>query len=68
MNIQIVCNGERREIEAGIAVGDLVKQLGVTAKKFAVEVNRKVVARDRLDAVMLAEGDEVNIVTLVGGG
>ena len=40
----------------------LVAELGIGARKFAVEINREVVSKDRLDEVVLQEGDEVNVV------
>ena len=68
MTIQITCNGQPRQLPPDTSVADLVQQLGVGPRKFAVGLNRKVVSRDRLAATILAEGDEVNVVTLVGGG
>jgi thiamine biosynthesis protein ThiS len=68
MTIQIICNGEPRQVPPETSVAELVRQLGIAERKFAVELNRKVVSRDRLATVTLTEGDEVNIVTLVGGG
>jgi len=64
----IQCNGAPREIPQGMTVAELVAELGVGDKKFAVERNREVVPRAELDRVTLQEGDEVNVVTLVGGG
>lgn len=66
--ISIHCNGQKRELPPGTSIAALVEALGVTSKKYAVERNRQVVPRDRLEAVLLEDGDEVNIVTLVGGG
>jgi len=66
--ISILCNGQNREVAAGTSVAQLVEQLGVVGRKFAVERNREVVSREHLDDVVLEDGDELNIVTLVGGG
>jgi len=35
---------------------------------FAVEVNRRLVRREAYPVTALADGDQVEIVTLVGGG
>ncbi|MGB2938329.1 MAG: sulfur carrier protein ThiS, partial [Phycisphaerae bacterium] len=40
----------------------------VQRRRIAVEVNRELVPRSRHGARALAEGDAVEIVTLVGGG
>jgi len=46
----------------------MVAELDIGARKFAVEINREVVSRDRLTKVVIRDNDEVNVVTLVGGG
>ena len=66
--ISIQCNGKKRELRRGTSIAALVEELGLRDRKFAVERNRKVVPRDRLDTELLEDGDDVNIVTLVGGG
>ena len=64
----ITLNGQRREITPGTTAESLVGELGIGARKFAVEINREVVPKERLAETVLAAGDEVNVVTLVGGG
>ena len=66
--ISIYLNGQTREFALDITAADLVAELNIGARKFAVEINRKVIPRDRLDEVVVHDNDEVNVVTLVGGG
>ena len=66
--ISINLNGQSKQIAPSTTAAALVAELGIGARKFAVEINREVVAKDRLEEVVLQEGDEVNVVTLVGGG
>lgn len=66
--ITINLNGQSRQVARGMSAAALVAELGIGVRKFAVEINREVVSKDRLDEVMLHESDEVNVVTLVGGG
>lgn len=66
MNLTI--NGEQRTLSDPITVADLVTQLGHDPKRIAVEVNREVVPARQHAARRLGEGDQVEIVTLVGGG
>ena len=63
-----IINGERRSFPAPLTVGELVRVLGKDPKALAVEVNRDVVPRAEHELRWLLEGDEVEIVTLVGGG
>jgi thiazole synthase len=65
----ITINGESKSFPDGpLTVADLLRRLGKDAKKLAVEVNRELVPRADHGGRALAEGDEVEIATLVGGG
>jgi len=66
--MQITVNGEPREISAGLTVTGLLEQLGVRGERVAVEVNLDVVRREARAERQLAEGDQVEIVSFVGGG
>jgi len=61
-------NGEPRELPAGTTVADLLAALELPSAQVAVERNRELVRRARFEDTALAEGDELEIVTLVGGG
>ncbi len=61
-------NGADREVREGESVAELVTDLGLRPEQVAVELNRELVARAKRDSVLLSEGDEVELVTLVGGG
>jgi len=66
--MQIVCNGTPREIEEATTVAALLRELGLEPKQCAVEVNLELVPRAAHADRRLAEGDRLEIVTLVGGG
>jgi len=66
--MQITVNGETRDVADGLSVADLLETLGVPRQATAVEVNRDLVPRSRHADHTLADGDTVEIVTLVGGG
>ena len=65
---RITINAEPRSFSAPLTVADLLVQLGRDPKRLAVEVNEQVIRRDEQVARLLADGDRVEIVTLVGGG
>jgi thiazole synthase len=50
------------------SIADLLRELGKDPAKLAVELNLRVVPRAEHEATLLADGDSVEIVTLVGGG
>ena len=66
--MQIIANGQPREIPDGTTVAGLLDALKLTGKPVAVEVNLELVPRQQHPEHRLAEGDRVEIVTLVGGG
>ncbi len=66
--MQIVLNGETREIDGPVSVAELIAQLGLEPRRVAIEVNEKLVRRSEYEQTRLCEGDRVEIVTLVGGG
>jgi thiamine biosynthesis protein ThiS len=64
-----VVNGEEHTVAAGSTIGDLLRELSVSAAAVVVEHNREIVRdRSRLDSMVLATGDSVEIVHFVGGG
>ncbi len=66
--MRITFNGEPRELSDGATVGQLLAELKAPVRHVAVEVNFEVIPRERHDTTSLREGDQVEVVTLVGGG
>lgn len=61
-------NGEPHTLAAPLTVSDLLAQLGIDARRVAVEHNLVVVKRAEYATRRIDEGDEVEIVNFVGGG
>ncbi len=61
-------NGARREVPAGLDVSGLLSALGVAPERVAVEVNLAVIERGQYGGFILNEGDQVEIISFVGGG
>ena len=66
--MKLIVNGETKESPSGATVSDLIEAVGLTGRAVAVEVNRKIVTKADQQTATLNEGDEVELVTLVGGG
>ncbi len=70
--IRIILNGQPQETREGATVaellGELSERLQTSRGACAVEVNRALVPRRDHALQRLNHGDEVEIVTLVGGG
>ena len=63
----LTLNGDPHDTDAG-TVRELIEQLGYGSQAVAVEVNRELVPRKDHDRTELREGDQIELVTLVGGG
>jgi len=66
--MNIIVNGDPREVPDAIRMADLVEALGLTGRRIAVEVNQELVPRSTFDSHRLAPEDRVEIIQAVGGG
>ncbi len=66
--MRVLVNGDERDVPAGTTLEALVRLLGLSAERLAVELNLRVIRRPEWERTELAEGDRVEIVHFVGGG
>ncbi len=66
--MQITINAQQHQVAEDCTLAQLLVQLGLQGKPLAVEVNLQLVPRQRHADHRLAPGDQLEIVTLVGGG
>ena len=66
--MQLRLNGSVAEAPEGATLEGLIGRLGLPAARIAVERNGEIVPRGQYAGVVLAEGDVIEVVTLVGGG
>jgi len=66
--LKVIVNGQPRELQEPTTVAALLEQLEVPLRGVAVEVNLQVVPRSQHAEQWLADGDRLEIVSLVGGG
>jgi sulfur carrier protein len=67
-SIQVVVNGESREVPAGLAVDSLLTHLGLRRDRVAIERNLEILPRTQWVSTTVEAGDRFEIVQLVGGG
>ncbi len=67
MTMTVKVNGQDRDVTDGTTVLALIEQHNLTPQKVAVELNRRLIRTEKYDTV-LKGGDEIEIVTFVGGG
>src|SRR5688572_5514108 len=68
MTIEIRLNGEAQALPASLNVTQMLEFLGLPKERVAVERNRAIVPRSAWGTVVLAQGDELEVVHFVGGG
>ena len=66
--ISVRINGEERTFDEEPTVAAVLRDLDVPTGAIAVEVNRAVVPRAQHEVRVLRDGDEVEVLTFVGGG
>ena len=66
--MKIIANGQPREMPDGATLKAFLESLALPPSRVAVERNGSIVPRDRFETTALAEGDRLEVVTLVGGG
>jgi sulfur carrier protein len=66
--VHLRLNGRDAEAPEGSTLTALLGSLGLLLGRIAVERNGRVVPRGEFDAVVLAEGDVLEVVQVVGGG
>lgn len=61
-------NGKEIELKSSITLAEFLAAHNYRAELVAVERNGQIVPRAEFSAVVLQEGDELEIVSFVGGG
>ena len=65
--MKVRVNGDQREVAEGTTLRQLVAEFKLVPEKVAIELNRRLVRSEKYDQP-LNDGDELEIVTFVGGG
>lgn len=66
--MKVTINGENEELDDGISVAALLARRKIEPIRVAVEINEDVVPRKAFGETMIQDGDQIEIVTFVGGG
>jgi sulfur carrier protein len=66
--MNLVLNGEKRNMPGISHVGELLEKLNLPARLVVVEQNGRVVERAQFALTSLGEGDRIEILRVVAGG
>ena len=66
--MQVLINGEQRNLESEINLRELLEKLELPTTRIAVELNKGVVRKKDWETVKIADADKIEIIHFVGGG
>lgn len=66
--IKIIVNGREWQVPAETSISDLLGKFKVPPRACAVELNGRIVKRDKFQKTGLKEQDVIEIIRLMGGG
>lgn len=64
----ITINGQPREVREHITVLELLRDLGVKPEITAIQRNAEIVNRKAVESTVVADGDTIELIRIVGGG
>ena len=66
--IKITVNGKQMQIIPKSTLKSLIKKLKMPLNKIAIELNKKIIDKNRISKIRLKKGDKIEIVHFIGGG
>tara|TARA_Y100000590_G_scaffold447251_1_gene582188 strand:- start:1242 stop:1460 length:219 start_codon:yes stop_codon:yes gene_type:complete len=66
--IKIKVNGKISIIKDNLSLFNYIKKLKVPLKKVAIELNQKIMDKNKLNKIKLKNNDKIEIVHFIGGG
>ena len=65
---KIQLNGSKLELKNKYSIATLLKKYKIDGKKIAVELNGKIISRNKYKLIYLKSEDKIEIVHFIGGG
>lgn len=66
--MRVTINGQEEQLDEGLTMSGLLARLRLEPVRVAVELNRELLPRRDFAETALRDGDQIEIVTFVGGG
>ena len=66
--MQIQINGKQEQVESDTTIKSLLEKKEINPNVVACELNLKIIKRSQLSDVLLKEGDELEVIQMIGGG
>ena len=65
---KIQLNGRKLELNTRYSITTLLKKYKINGKKIAVELNGKIINRNKYNLIYIKNKDRIEIVYFIGGG
>ena len=65
--IKITVNGKQMQIIPKFTLKSLITKLKMPLNKIAIELNKKIIDKNRISKIRLKKGDKIEIVHFIGG-
>ena len=66
--IKIKINGKFSIINESLSLSIFLKLLKIPIKKVAIELNKEIIDKNKMNKIKLKENDKIEIVHFIGGG
>lgn len=66
--MKIVVNGAAADVKEGMTVKTFLEEKGINPNIVACELNLKIIRRNELSDTFLKDGDQLEILRMIGGG
>ena len=66
--IKIIVNGKQMSVNLKYSLKNLIDKLKLPIKKIAIELNREIINKKKMNKITLRSGDKIEIVNFIGGG
>ena len=66
--MKIILNGATETVPEQCTLIELIQSRDLSGKRYAVEINERLIPRSQHEKHMLQEGDHIEIVQAIGGG
>ena len=66
--IKITVYGKQMQIIPKLTLNSLITKLKMPLNKIAIELNKKIIDKNRISKIRLKKGDKIEIVHFIGGG
>ena len=65
---KIQLNGRKLELSSKYSIATLLKKYKINDKKIAVELNGKIINRNKYKLIYIKDNDQIEVVHFIGGG